>query len=168
PLDPAEAMRPRLWADDEPAAADGRRFHLHSTSPVVDAPSIGPKLADRLGTMGVRTVADLLAASPAETARRLDHPRIKAATVRAWQHQARLVCRVPHLRGHDAQLLVACGYTEPEQLSLLTAEQLLAAIQPVVDSPAGQRILRTGKRPDLEEVAAWIRWSHEPRPPQAA
>lgn len=168
PLDPAEAMRPRLWADDETAAADGRRFHLHSTSPVVDAPSIGPKLADRLGTLGIRTVADLLAASPAETARRLDHPRIKAATVRAWQHQARLVCRVPHLRGHDAQLLVACGYTEPEQLRLLTAEQLLAAIQPVVDSPAGQRILRTGKRPDLEEVAAWIRWSHEPRSPQAA
>lgn len=144
------------------------RFYLHRSSPVVDAPSIGPSTAERLAKIGVVTVDDLLTASADDIAARLRSRRIKAETVRQWQAQAKLVCCVPHLRGHDAQILVACGYTSVEQLDGLSPHQLYAQVQPFVDSKEGERIVRSGKKPDLEEVTEWLASVQQTRPLSAA
>lgn len=144
------------------------RFYLELASPVVDAPSIGPRMAERLEEHGIETVDQLLAASPEELADQLDHRRVDAATVRAWQEQAQLVCRIPNLRGHDAQLLVACDLTSPEELATLEADEVLAQVSEVAESAEGQRILRGGKEPDLEEVQNWIAWASHCRKLSAA
>lgn len=146
------------------AAAAGQRFYLERQSPVVDAPSIGPKTAERLTALGVRTVDDLLARNPEELARGLKGRHIDAGTVRAWQSQARLVCRIPGLRGHDAQLLVACGVRSPEQLVDVRPGDLLEQLETFCASPEAERILRGGSQPDLDEVMGWIAAARNARP----
>ncbi len=144
------------------------RFHLAKSDPVERAPSIGPKTAERLARLGICTVDDLLNADPDETARRLRNRRIQPKTVRQWQQQAILVCRIPELRGHDAQILVACGIQDPQRLASADATELWRRVQPLVASPEGKRILRGSTTPDLPEIRAWIAFAAQARPLRAA
>lgn len=144
------------------------RFYLNRSDDVEAAPSIGPKTAQRLATVGVYTVDDLLQADPVAVASRLNNRRITPETIVSWQAQARLVCTVPELRGHDSQILVACGITEAEQLAGKRPVDLFTIVGPFADTSEGERIVRGGKKPDLEEVTDWIRFAQQARPLQAA
>lgn len=144
------------------------RFYLNRSDDVEAAPSIGPKTAQRLATVGVYTVDDLLHADPVAIASRLNNRRITPETIVSWQAQARLVCTVPELRGHDSQILVACGVTEAEQLAGKRPVDLFTIVGPFADTSEGERIVRGGKKPDLEEVTDWIRFAQQARPLQAA
>ena len=139
------------------------KFYLHRESPVVDAPSIGPRMAERLHGLGIYTVDDLLSADPQDVAIGLKHRRIDADTIRAWQHQATLVCRIPMLRGHDAQLLVLAEIVTPEELAVQDASALYHVIDPISRSKDGKRIIRGGKLPDLAEVTEWIQYAGQNR-----
>jgi len=88
---------------------------------------------------------------------------IDAAVITAWQNQAILVCRIPMLRGHDAQLLVAAGVTTPEAVAAFEPAELFALIDPDAKSNEGQRILRGGKLPDLGEIREWIEYATQNR-----
>lgn len=144
------------------------RFYLNRSDDVEAAPSIGPKTAQRLATVGVYTVDDLLTANAEDIATRLDNRRITAETIVQWQSQARLVCTVPELRGHDSQILVACGVTEAEQLSAKRPTDLFSVVGPFSETAEGERIIRGGKRPDLEEITDWIRFAQNARTLRAA
>ncbi len=144
------------------------KFYLELSSPVVDAPSIGPRMATRLEQFGIHTVDQLLATNAESLTDKLNLRRVDASTIRGWQEQARLVCRIPNLRGHDAQLLVACNVTSPEELATMNAASLLAQVLVVADSSEGQRILRGSKNPDLAEVNDWIDWASHCRSLNAA
>ncbi len=144
------------------------KFYLELASPVVDAPSIGPRMAARLEKLGILTVDQLLAANAESLADKLNMRRVDAATIRGWQEQARLVCRIPNLRGHDAQLLVACNLTSPEELANMNPAGVLTQVLVVAETGEGQRILRGGKQPDLEEVTDWINWASQCRSLNAA
>jgi hypothetical protein len=98
----------------------------------------------------------------------MDCPQISTELLQSWQHQAKLVCRVPNLRGHDAQILVACGITETEMLNSMDADELFSIIEPFCETRQGIKIIRSGKKPDLEEVQNWIQWSAQNRKLQAA
>ena len=139
------------------------KFHLETSSHVEAAPTIGPRMAERLEAIGIVTVADLFAADASEVARQLDHRRTTAEIVYQWQRQAELVCRVPQIRGHDAQILVACDITSPEQIATFEPHALLAIVEPLCSGPEGKRLLRNNKRPDLEEVTEWIAWASQAR-----
>jgi hypothetical protein len=129
---------------------------LRYDSPIVDAPSIGPKTAERLHAIGIQEVAQLLQQDSGDIARRLARRDVSHETVLAWQQQSQLMCRVPELRGHDAQILTACGISEAEQLAAMSPAELFAIVGPLATSKAGQRLLRSAKTPDLEEVTVWI------------
>ncbi len=144
------------------------QFYLESTSDVVDAPSIGPRSAERLEAVGVVTVSDLLAADPNELAGRLKNRRMSTKTIVNWQQQTALVCRVPTLRGHDAQILVAVGVTDVEELASMEPQELWTQVGPFVDSSAGKRIIRSSKVPNFEEVFHWIEWAKQARTLNAA
>ena len=144
------------------------RFFLNRSDDVEAAPSIGPKTAQRLGKVGVFTVDDLLIADSVDVSGRLNNRRISAETIVSWQAQARLVCTVPELRGHDAQILVACGVTEAEQLAGKRPVDLFAVVGPFADTSEGERIIRNGRKPDLEEVTDWIRYAQQARSLKAA
>jgi hypothetical protein len=98
----------------------------------------------------------------------LDYRRINAETIRQWQRQTTLACRIPMLRGHDAQILVACDITDPDQLSRMNAQELWDKVSPLMQTTEGKRIIRNGKEPDFEEVYNWIQWSRHARPLRAA
>jgi len=144
------------------------RFFLQRSSPVVDAPSIGPIAAERLAGVGVRTVADLLNANPESTADELGEAKVSAAVITRWQREARLVCRIPELRGVGAQLLVASGFHEAEQVAGAKVDDLVKRVRDTCRSDQGQRILRNGGAPSSERIAEWSRNAARMRPLEAA
>ena len=154
------------------AASDGSKkklkFYLNLGDQLEAAPSIGAKTAERFEAIGVVTVDDFLKQTAESMATKLNYKRITASVIREWQHQARLVCRIPNLRGHDAQLLVGCDITEPETLATMQPQSLLNVILPFAESKEGIRIIRNGKKPDLAEINDWIAWAAEMRSIQAA
>lgn len=139
-----------------PPAIAVPRFYLSATMPIEKAPSIGAKTAALLERHQVKTVADLLASSPDTLAAELKDRHLDAATLRTWQLQASLCCSVPLLRGHDAQILVACGVTSAAELAHSDPDSLLQKVNAFVATPAGDRILRGGAKPDRAEVTGWI------------
>jgi len=171
---PVSAARPRSSAETPPvvlkleADQPPLRFYLELTDPIEQAPSIGPRTAERLTAIGLGTVADLVQADPAAAAARLKRRSVDAQVIRIWQQQAVLVCRVPWLRGHDAQILVACGVTDPEVLAKLEPATLWQTVGPFVQTDEAQRMLRSSKTPDLAEVTQWIQWAGRARTLRAA
>lgn len=177
--DAREAIVPMATAADlhglTPHGSPGRkqsnespRYYLKPNDEIAQAPSIGAKTARRLKRVKIRTVGDLLECDPAETAAQLRIRHIQPETIRNWQDQARLVCRVPNLRGHDAQLLVACGFHTPEQVAGTRPEDILASVLPFCETSEGQRITRGNCVPDLEEVRQWVACADRSRPLRAA
>lgn len=144
------------------------KFYLNLGDQLEAAPSIGAKTAERFEAIDVLTVDQFLKQTAESMATKLNYKRITADVIREWQHQARLVCRIPNLRGHDAQLLVGCDITEPETLATMQPQSLLDVILPYAESKEGIRIIRNGKKPDLEEINDWIAWAAEMRSIQAA
>jgi predicted flap endonuclease-1-like 5' DNA nuclease len=150
-------------------AAKGKlKFYLDLSDHIEAAPSIGPKAAERFEKIGVYTVTDFLKQTADSMADKINYKRFTADLIRQWQHQARLICRIPNLRGHDAQLLVACGITEPEELATMQPPNLLDIIGPFSETKEGLKIIRNGKKPDLAEITDWISWAEETRSLQAA
>ncbi len=162
--EPKPAVTPqRVDRAESKPAAHALKFFLELDSPVADAPTIGNKTAERFHAIGVKTVRQLLELDPQQAANQLKIKWLDAATITDIQHQARLVCQVPQLRGHDAQMLVACQITEPEQLVLADAEALLEELDNFLQTSAGQRILRSSPAPDHAEVTDWIVWAGQAR-----
>ncbi|TWT48720.1 DUF4332 domain-containing protein [Botrimarina hoheduenensis] len=150
----SRSSKGRLKAADE--KPKGPRFYLELSDEIEKAPSIGPKRAATLTEIGIATVRQLLDADPAQLAEQLDDRRVDATVIVAWQHQASLVCRVPELRGHDAQVLVGSGFTTPEEIATMKPADLFEFVDAFCDTNDGQRALRGSSRPDLEEVGQWI------------
>ena len=169
---PIKRTNPPAHAGGSPAPAKPNdqplRYYLKTSDHVVDAPSIGSKTAKRLKRAGIHTVADLLDCDPDEASAKIRMRHIQPETIRNWQDQSRLVCRVPQLRGHDAQLLVACGFHTPEQVAASKPEDILASVLPFCDTTEGQRITRGSCVPDLAEVQNWVGWADQSRPLRAA
>lgn len=162
-----EKSAPKKSTDKKPAETK-LKFHLDRSKPIQEAPSIGSKTAERMRAAGVNTVGELLSSHPEKLAAKLDVAHIVPDVIRQWQAEATLVCRVPSLRGHDAQILVACGIDQPAELAECAAEDLLELIQPFVESSDGQRVLRGAEPPGEAEVTAWIAAANQARSLKAA
>lgn len=162
----SEAPRPTAVGSERPQAAAGtgpQRWYLELDAPIVDAPSIGPKTAKRFEQAGVRTVAEFLRTPAEQLAKRLNAEHLPAPRLREYQLQTKLVLRIAGLRGHDAQFLVGAGYSEPEEIAASKAEELLADVLEFLETPEGERALRSGAKPDLAEVRGWIEGARKPR-----
>jgi hypothetical protein len=144
------------------------KFYLGRNDSVVDAPSIGARTAERLEAIGITSVADLLEADPESVSEQLDVKRFTPDLVIQWQQQAELACRVPQLRGHDAQILVALGITCAEELAASDPNELWKSVEPFAKSKEGKRIIRNGKAPDLKEVTEWVQRGQASRQLNAA
>ena len=150
---------PRELPIGAPRAKDEKtlpRFMLDEDAPVEKAPSIGPKTAKRLEAVGVRTIADLLAASPDEKEEAIGMRHISAQVIRDWQSQALLACTVPGLKSREAQALVACGVRDAHELEAMDAVELCDAIARWGLSDDGQRAWGSAPAPNEEDVQTWI------------
>ncbi|MFM9065549.1 MAG: DUF4332 domain-containing protein, partial [Pirellula sp.] len=144
------------------------KFYLDLASPVVDAPTIGPKMAQKLEAIRVKTIGDLLAGDSGDIAEAIGEKAVTPDTVETWKSQSMLVCRVPNLRGQDAQLLVAAGYRTAESIADASGDSLYEAIARVASTKQGLRYLRGGNPPDRQRVVSWIDWSKHSRMVTAA
>ncbi|MEO1553167.1 MAG: DUF4332 domain-containing protein, partial [Pseudomonadota bacterium] len=139
----------------EPIDERGPRLTLES--PVVDAPSIGPKTANRLEQVNIYTIGDLLDADAEATAAALNVRYIKTATLTDWQDQTRLMVDAPGLRVLDSQILVGAGIRSVDELSNASAKKVLTAATSFLDTPQGARVLWGGENNvDKQEVEGWI------------
>jgi len=131
--------------------------HLSRTSPVVDAPSIGPKTAARLETVNIITIGDLMDADPLETAQQLDVRYIKEETLKEWQDQTALMLAMPGLRVLDSQILVGAGIRSASDLAKASARSVLNAATTFLETPKGSRVLWGAEaKVDETEVKGWI------------
>ena len=160
---PTPAERETIRHDATPRSRDsgGRpaRHYLAVDAPVVDAPSIGHKTAARLSRVGIETVRDLLDADPNDVADQMATRGVDGETIARWQDQSRLMLTVPGLRGHDAQILVGCGYVNPRQMLSADAELIALQAEEYVSSPEGKRVLRDATAPEVSEVQQWLAWA---------
>lgn len=143
---------PRFVAD----TAGTQRGYLGAMDDLDAAPSIGPKMAQRLATLGVMTVQDFLNQEAAGLSARLADRRITATMLAEWQAQARLGMQIPSLRGGHAQLLTGAGYLTASAVADTDPVQLCADILKFAASEAGKRILCDGNPPDIERIKAWV------------
>ena len=121
-----------------------------------------------LEAIGIRTVEDLMNMTAERISEKLSHSRMTPPVIQQWQHQSRLMCQIPELRGHDAQILVACGITTPEALAGQNPANLWAIVEPFSNTSEGERIIRNGRKPDLTEVTEWVQWAANARAFKAA
>lgn len=160
-LDPEPApvadTDPVTVAPVEAANDDEHGTHITLDSPVVDAPSIGPKTASRLEKVNIWTIGDLLSADPADTAAALNVRYIKTDTLVDWQDQTRLMVEAPGLRVLDSQILVGAGIRCADDLAKASATKVLNAATSFLDTPKGARVLWGGENNvDKTEVEHWI------------
>lgn len=166
---PAATSKPQASSNKpSTSASSSLKFYLELDDDVEAAPSIGPKTAKRLAKAGIRSVRDLLRADPETVADALDARWVTTDIVIDWQDQARLVCSIPGLRGHDAQLLVACDRRMPHDVASAQVDDLLREVLTFAGTPQGQGILRNGKEPDRDEVSSWIQAARQSRTVKAA
>ena len=160
---PAAEVEPSTFASEvtslpeTPAsAAREQRSYLANSDPLEDAPSIGPKMAERFAVLGIHTVADFLGHDPHDMAELLDDSRFDGEVLTDWQDQAQLVMDIPGLRGGGAQLLVGAGYRTIHAIAEADPVDLSADVLTFAASSDGKRILRDGNPPDLEKIKAWV------------
>lgn len=129
-----------------------------------DVLGLGPRAAGRLATVGVRSVAELLAAQPQAASDR----QFSAETIASWQREARLLISLPLLTGEAARILAAIGVSSAEQLLGSTPTQLIAEIESLWRDAHALKWLASPKKPTVRAVCAWIGIAHEAHSSQAA
>ena len=139
------------------------RPYLALTDNIERAPSIGPRTAERMAPLGIKTVADFLAADSATVAAGMSSRWITANTITLWQDQCRLMLDVPGLRGTHAELLAQSGYRSGESLASADADKLCADVLAFAATSAGRRLLRDGAPPDVSRIKSWLNAATEAR-----
>jgi Domain of unknown function (DUF4332) len=138
-----------------PSARTGLPHTLSLEADVVDAPSIGPRIAQKLNAVGIDTVGDFLKAHPIALASRLQSSLMTPEVLAEWQDQTRLMCELGELRATQAKLLVSAGYKSVDAIAAAEPDQLSADVLRYALTKEGQRLLRDGHVPDIEQIRAW-------------
>ena len=159
--EPEVSNRSILASQPDPSRSLSRlqatpRYYLTEADELERAPSIGPRLAERLELGGIVSVRDFLAADPDTAASLLGGGRYDAGLIEQWKAEARLVLRVPGLRGTHAQLIAGAGYDTADKLAGADPVALSAAVLSFATTPEGGRILRNGDAPDIETITQWV------------
>lgn len=128
------------------------RWNLHSNA--CDVLGLGPRTAGILATVGVQTVASLLAVSAESIARRVGDAAITAKVLASWQAEARLILDLPELPTDAARLLGATGFHSAQQLRSSTPTELLADLEVAQQQSEGW--LSTTSLPSIAVVSEWI------------
>jgi hypothetical protein len=150
------------------AASSPEKSKLSLEHPLVDAPSIGTKTADRFAAIGVRTVGEFIHGDAKQFSQRLRAAHLTAEVLADWQDQTRLMLAVPSLKSRDVQLLVGIDIRTAEELVAAAAEDLFELVSEYCQTSAGQKALREAAPPDLATVASWIERARDSVPARAA
>ncbi len=132
------------------------QVRLRVEDPLVNAPSIGSKTADRFAAIGIYTVGDFLSSKPEQIAAKLATRWITVATLNVWRCQTILMCQLPEMLARETQLLVGSGFPTADSIAKTSSDKLLDAIQTYAATYSGRRYLRGAAAPDRDRVETWI------------
>jgi len=121
-----------------------------------DVLSLGPRTAGQLAVVGIRTVAELVAASPHAISRRLNEKAISAEIVSEWQRESQLIVALPQLPAKAARLLAAAGFASAKKVGYSTPTELLAAFETAGQNNSASWLAET-TLPTIAEISLWIR-----------
>lgn len=141
--------------DTKDKANKRQRAQLTASSPVVDAPAIGPKTAARLTDIGIHTVQDLLTHEAEEIAGALETRWITPKLVAQWQSQALLACQIERLSAAGAGLLVMAGIRSAEELCEYNPQVIYDRVHAAAKTTEGQRLLRDHEPPPMKTIQRW-------------
>ncbi len=110
----------------------------------------------------------MLTVSPEEAATKLKFRHINARLIRDWQAQAEIACTIPNITSIAAQLLVAVGVRDADDLANAEADMLINMIDEFCDTPDGQRVLRDATPPAESQIQSWISSAQEIQKKKAA
>lgn len=133
-----------------------RKSYLALTDDIERAPTIGPRTAERMVPLGIKTVADFLAADPAAVANGTKARYMTAEAIALWQDQCRLMLDIPGLRGTHAELLAQSGYRTADAIAGAEADKLCADVLAFAATDTGRKLLRDGAPPDIERIKGWL------------
>ncbi|CAN0355264.1 unnamed protein product, partial [Hapterophycus canaliculatus] len=131
-------------------------FFLTVDSPIDTAPSIDAVAAQRLRRIGISHITHLMNQDSNRLADTLGLAGVDAKTIRRWQSECRLMCRVPQLRAFDARVLVGCGISDPAKLAAIHPTDLLDRVKTFLATERGQQILLSGTSYELSRITSWI------------
>lgn len=119
-----------------------------------DALGLGPRAAGQLATVGIRTVAELLAANTEMAAMRLSKSTMTVEVLAEWQNEAALVLQLPELPSEAARFFAAAGIGSAERAKILTPTELLAALESAQKRSEGW--LAKIALPSVGAISEWI------------
>lgn len=117
-----------------------------------DVLGLGPRAAGRLATVGVRTVAELLAARPQAAADK----HYSSETIAVWQREARLIVALPELPNEAARILAAIEISSAERLARSTPTELIANIEALWRESQENSWFAGKEKPSTAEICSWI------------
>ena len=132
------------------------RFGLHLQDPLVDAPSIGPRTAERFSAIGIHSVHHFLKSDPESMCDDLGTRWISESIITLWQAQAKVMCAVPGLNCLESQLLAGAGFVTRQSIAQCEAEALHQAVSRYAATSPGKRYLRGQNPPTLIDAKGWI------------
>lgn len=135
-------------------------MHWNLNSNAGDVLSLGPRTAGRLATVGIRSVAELLAAQPQAVARRLQGPSSRVLVT--WQCEARLILELPQLPATAARLLAAAEIGNADQIRRCTPTELFALLETAQQSHPESWLAETDL-PTIAEISDWIHAAQLPK-----
>ncbi|MEM7776949.1 MAG: helix-hairpin-helix domain-containing protein, partial [Pseudomonadota bacterium] len=154
----SEASDPPVVTPDPDLSSESRatRYFLSMEDDIVAAPSIGPRTADRMRSIGISSVRDFLDADPEEIAAEIGTSYLTANAVADWQDQSGLMLMIPELRVTHAQLFVGAGFRSAWAIQAADAADVQAAVLRFAVSRDGQRVLRDSPAPPADRIYNWI------------
>lgn len=152
---PAKAKPPADPVEGEDNGKKRQRVQLAASSPVIDAPAIGPKTATRLTDIGIHTVQDLLTHEPEEISAALETRWITPKLVAQWQSQALLACQIERLSAAGAGLLVLAGIRSAEDLAEHSVQAIYERVHAASKTTEGERLLRDHEPPPMKTIQRW-------------
>lgn len=138
------------------------KFSLELQSSIEEFTSIPAEYSAALAAEGIRQIRDLLKVDASKLAD-LPSMEIESTVIVAWQHQARLCCRIPNMTTRDAMILVDCGFSTPEDIAAMKPAELFGFIQSFASTEEGRTILGNEENLNLDLVKSWIRAARHSR-----
>ena len=167
-IETLRTSEPPRAIDLHEASERSPRFYLALDDDIVDAPSIGPRTAERLYPAGIHTVRDLMTADLEAVAKAVNARHITVQTLTDWRDQSRLVMTIPWMRGTHAQLFVGAGFRDAQDIASADQADVQAALLRFCTTREGQRVLRDGPPPPTDKLETWIANASHAEPERAA